>query len=124
MIDLHCHVLPGIDDGPRTMADSVALAAAAAAGATRTIVATPHVSSQWPDNRAATISALVDELNAHLRRAGVPVEVLAGAEVALSRAAELDAGELDALRLGGGPWLLVECPLNRPRPVSSLDSGR
>lgn len=102
------------------MADSVALAAAAAAGATRTIVATPHVSSQWPDNRAATISALVDELNAHLRRAGVPVEVLAGAEVALSRAAELDAGELDALRLGGGPWLLVECPLNASAPGIEL----
>lgn len=120
MIDLHCHVLPGIDDGPRTMADSMALAVAASAGATRTIVATPHVSSQWPDNRAATISAAVDELNAHLRRTGVPVEVLAGAEVALSRAAELDAYELEALRLGGGPWLLVECPLKTPAPGTEL----
>ena len=124
MIDLHYHVLPGIDDGPRTMADSVALAAAAAAGATRTIVATPHISSQWPDNRAATISAAVDELNAHPRRAGVPVEVVAGAEVALSRAAELDACELEALRLGGGPWLLVECPLKTPAPGTELGLGR
>ena len=65
MIDLHCHVLPGIDDGPRTLDDSVALARAAAAGGVRTIVATPHVSWDYP-NDATAIARQVDSVNARL----------------------------------------------------------
>ncbi|MEA2193139.1 MAG: protein-tyrosine phosphatase, partial [Solirubrobacteraceae bacterium] len=120
MIDLHCHILPGIDDGPQTMEDSLALARAAAAGGTTTIVATPHVSWGWPHNSAATISAGVRELNDELRAAQIELEVLAGGEVALSRAAELGPAELQALRLGGGPWLLVESPLTTLAPGVEL----
>ncbi len=112
MIDLHCHVLPGIDDGPRTLADSVALARAAVAAGTSTIVATPHVSWDWPDNTAARIAEGVAEVNAALRRERVDLEVLPGAEIAMTRAGELPDAELDALRLGGGPYLLLECPLS------------
>ena len=61
VIDLHCHVLPGIDDGPATIEDSIALARAAAAGGTRTIVATPHVSWRYP-NKAETIERLTREV--------------------------------------------------------------
>jgi protein-tyrosine phosphatase len=120
VIDLHCHILPGIDDGPRTMEDSIALASAAFAGGTRTIVATPHVSGQWPDNDAEGIGAGVRAVNGALRDAGIAIDVLAGAEVALSRAVDLEPAELRALRLGGGPWLLVECPLG---PAPGLEQG-
>ena len=116
MIDLHCHVLPGIDDGPATMEDSLALAAAAAADGTHTIVATPHVSWEWPENDAGRIAAGVSALNTALREAHIEIEVLAGAEVALSRAADLDLAQVRALRLGGSPWLLVECPLTASAP--------
>ncbi|MEJ7785094.1 MAG: CpsB/CapC family capsule biosynthesis tyrosine phosphatase [Solirubrobacteraceae bacterium] len=116
MIDLHCHILPGIDDGPETIEGSVALAAAAAEGGTRTIVATPHVSWEW-QNAAASIAVGVRAVNDALREAAIPVDVLAGAEVALSRAADLHPAELTALRLGGGPWLLVECPLTLAAPA-------
>jgi protein-tyrosine phosphatase len=121
VIDLHCHILPGIDDGPRTMEDSVALAGAAFAGGTRTIVATPHVSWQWPDNDAEGIGAGVRAVNATLRDAGIAIDVFAGAEVALSRAVDLEPAELRALRLGSGPWLLVECPLTPEAP--GLEQG-
>ena len=43
MIDLHCHVLPGIDDGPETMDGSLELARAASDQGTTVLVATPHV---------------------------------------------------------------------------------
>jgi protein-tyrosine phosphatase len=109
VIDLHCHVLAGIDDGPETMAGSVALARAAADAGTRTIVATPHVSWRY-GNDSATIAQLVAETNAAFADAGVGVTVLAGAEIAMTRAADLEAEELAALTLGGGPWLLIECP--------------
>lgn len=102
MIDLHCHILPGIDDGPQTMEGSLALAAAAAAGATRTIVATPHVSWEWPQNDAARTAPGGRAVNAALREAEIAVDVLAGAEAALSRAADLDRAELEACACAAG----------------------
>jgi protein-tyrosine phosphatase len=109
MIDLHCHILPGIDDGPDTIDDTLALGRAAVAAGTRTIVATSHVSPNYP-NAASTIAAGVAGVNARLRAEGIPLEVLAGGEVATTIIDALAPGELDALRLGGGPWLLVESP--------------
>src|SRR5271163_1297670 len=109
MIDLHCHVLPGIDDGPRTLEESLALARAAADGGVHEIVATPHVSWDHP-NEAADIAQRVDALNGHLRDAGIEVRVRPGAELAFTRIADIPEEELAALTLGGGPWLLVEPP--------------
>ncbi len=109
MIDLHCHVLAGIDDGPDTIEGSLQLARAAAEAGIRTIVATPHVNARY-HNDAAAIAALVRELNALLAAEEVGVEVLRGAEIALTRAAEIEPPELSRLGLGGGPWLLIEPP--------------
>lgn len=115
VIDLHSHVLPGIDDGPADIAGSLALARAAAAGGTTVLVATPHVNGRYR-NESGEISARVDELNASLAENrvctpdGTHLKVRAGAEIALTLIDELDPAELSALSLGGGPWLLVEPP--------------
>ena len=109
MIDLHCHVLPGIDDGPPTIEASLALARAAAAAGTRTLVATPHVSWQYP-NRADTIMRLVGELKRRLSNDGVALEIRLGAEIAMTRIGDTAPEELSRLTLGGGQWLLVEPP--------------
>ncbi len=109
MIDLHCHVLPGIDDGPASLEDSVALARAAAAGGVQTIVATPHVSWDYP-NDAATIARLVATVNERLRDECVAVTIVRGAELAFTRIADIPDAELAELGLGGGRWLLVEPP--------------
>jgi protein-tyrosine phosphatase len=111
VIDLHCHVLPGIDDGPETMDGAIDLARAASAQGTTVLVATPHVTYDHFDNTSERILAAVEEVNRTLRKQRIDVMVLPGAEVALERAGELDDDELAALRLGGGPWLLVECPM-------------
>ncbi len=121
MIDLHCHVLPGIDDGPSSWDESVALVRACAAGGVARIAATPHVSAQYP-NDSRVIGELVEQLNERLAAAGVDVEVLPGAEVAVTQLDELAEGELERLVLGGpgdragssppnrGGWLLLESP--------------
>lgn len=111
MIDLHCHALPGIDDGPATLAESIALVRAAAAQGTRTIVATPHVNTRFP-NRAGVIARAVKELNEALAQAGVAVEIRPGAEIAMTALDQLDDADLTALALGGegGTALLIECP--------------
>jgi protein-tyrosine phosphatase len=110
VIDLHCHVLPGIDDGPQTLADSLELCRAAVAAGTRTIVATPHVSWDWPGVTSHVIAEGVERVTEALRAEGIDLEVQAGAEIAMTRASDLSDEELAALRLGSGPYLLVECP--------------
>jgi protein-tyrosine phosphatase len=112
VIDLHCHVLPGIDDGPASIEDSVAMVRAAARAGTRMMVATSHVSLRYR-NDAATIERLVGELNGRLRAEGVPVEIRPGAEIAVAHVGELDRSGLFELGLGGGPWLLLEPPFAR-----------
>src|ERR1700676_3528374 len=104
VIDLHCHVLAGIDDGPRTMLDSVAIARAASAVGMRTIIATPHVSRRYP-NEADVIIRLVAELNERLAAEELEIEIRPGAEIAMTHAIDLSAAQLSALGIGGGPWL-------------------
>jgi protein-tyrosine phosphatase len=109
VIDLHSHILPGIDDGPATFEQSLGIAHAASKDGTQTIVATPHVSWRYP-NDVETIVELVYEMNAHLVAERIALEVRPGAEIALTRIADLRFEDLERLTLGGGPWLLIEPP--------------
>lgn len=109
MIDLHCHLLPGVDDGPPDLEASLALARAAAAAGTRTIVATPHIDTRWGVDPEA-VPAAVDRMRDALREAHIELEVRPGGEVDLTRMTDLTPAALDAVRLGGGPYLLLESP--------------
>ena len=111
VIDLHCHLLPGLDDGPTSMPEAFAMARVAAASGTTTIVATPHIDHRWgvrphdlPRRGAALADALAEE--------GIELELRTSGEIAISRLADLSGEELDSLRLGDGRYLLVESPMN------------
>lgn len=112
MIDLHCHLLPGIDDGPRSMDDAVAMARAFVASGTDAVVVTPHVNWDHPHVTGDVIREAIDALRVELDRAEVPLRVLPGAEIALSRIGDLTDDELAGLTLGDGDWLLVEPPFS------------
>jgi protein-tyrosine phosphatase len=112
VIDLHTHVLPGIDDGPATVEGSIELARGAVADGVTTLVATPHIAWDLPHNDGPRIAAAVETLEAQLAEAGVDVTVRTGGELALTRAVALSEAELRGLGLGGGEWLLAECPLS------------
>lgn len=109
MIDLHCHILPGIDDGAPTFEDSLALARSAVQSGVHTTLATPHVSWHY-SNDAVTIARLTAQLNDLLHSEDIDLEVLPGGEIAMTYAVELDAQQISAFGLGGGPWLLIEPP--------------
>ena len=109
MIDLHSHILPGIDDGARTLADSVDIAWAALKDGITVIAGTPHVRDDWPTG-AETMELRVAELRAELQAARVPLEVRPGGEIALDWAVKLPAEELRRFGLGGSRYLLVETP--------------
>lgn len=109
MIDLHCHVLPGIDDGPRTIEESLLLARAAAQNGTETVVATPHVSRRY-QNEPRTIASLAAGLSLGLRERRLDLDIRTGAEIAAARTASIPAEDLCRLGLGGSQWLLIEPP--------------
>ena len=109
MIDLHCHILPGVDDGPATTDASLAMARAAVADGVVGMVATPHVREDYPF-ASSEIPERTHELNDALRGAEIPLEVLPGAEVGLTRALDMSDGELHAVTLGDTSYVLVESP--------------
>jgi len=106
VIDLHSHVLPGVDDGPPTIEGSLEILEAAAEDGIARIAATPHVRDDYP-TEPATMERLVDEVNAAAREEGIPVEVLPGGELALGHAIVLDDETLRRFGLGGNPSLLL-----------------
>lgn len=84
MIDLHTHILPGIDDGAKSEDEAVEFARVAYADGIRTIVATPHCKEGFFFNEREPILGAVDALRDRLRREGIGVELLPGAEVHLA----------------------------------------
>jgi protein-tyrosine phosphatase len=107
MIDLHCHILPGVDDGALDVRDSAGMARQAAADGIEGICATPHIRHDH-DVRIEEVAGRVESLNRHLRGEGIPVEVLAGGEVAATAVAGLSEEELGRVTLGAGRWVLLE----------------
>jgi protein-tyrosine phosphatase len=115
VIDLHSHLLPGIDDGAPDLEAALEMGRAAVAGDVDEIVATPHVSATYP-NDPSRFAERVAELQRALDGAGVPLRVHKGAEIAHTMLAELTPEALQACALGSGDYLLLEAPLSGPAP--------
>src|SRR5215469_2697945 len=105
MIDIHSHILWGLDDGPRTLEDSLAMLEAAAAAGTTDIVATPHANSKYPFD-PAIISARVEELR---QRHSAPPRIHTGCDFHLSPLNVEDALDNPTkYTINGGNCLMVE----------------
>lgn len=84
MIDLHCHLLPGIDDGPETLEQGVALAMHAVHSGIVRAVVTPHVHIGRYGNERASIEADLERFRTELQRRGIPLQLHLGGEVRLN----------------------------------------
>ncbi len=104
MIDIHCHILWDIDDGPADFAGSLAMARLAAADGIHQIVATPHVSEDFPPPEM--IAEKVASLNQALREAGIELEILCGGD----NLHNLGAEKLARYTINGTCYVLVEYP--------------
>jgi protein-tyrosine phosphatase len=108
LIDLHCHMLPGIDDGSPDMPTSLAMARAAVADGIVTTACTPHIFPGLYENSRQTIEWSVEALRAALAAEAIPLELVVGADT------HLVPGLLDRLRSGevptlaGSAYLLLE----------------
>lgn len=115
MIDLHCHILPGIDDGAVDLADSLAMARQAEADGIEVVCATPHIRHDH-DVRLHELSARRADLNRELDERRIGVRVAGGGEVAETIVPRLSDEDLDAAALGSaGRWILLE---PAPGPLS------
>ena len=113
MIDLHCHYLPGIDDGAQTLEESLDLARAAVAAGITTAVMTPHVHPGRYENTGSSIVKLCAAFQRVLAHKGIPLEIRAGGEVRIS--AEIiqmvEDDEIPFLGVSGGyRIMLLEFP--------------
>jgi protein-tyrosine phosphatase len=90
MIDLHAHVLPGLDDGPPTWEESLLMCRQAAEDGITTLVATPHITPGVYANGRDGIAAVAGELEGRLRQAGIPLRIVPAAEIRLDADLLLD----------------------------------
>lgn len=113
LADIHCHLLPGLDDGPSTGEQSVAMCRAAYAQGTRHIAAVAHQNEDWPGVTPDQIRHATKALVARLREAGIPLTVYPAAEVMVHAEIESawQAGQLLTLA-DRGRYLLIELPHN------------
>jgi protein-tyrosine phosphatase len=107
MIDIHSHILWGIDDGATSLDDSLAMLRAAAAAGTTDIVATPHANSRYQFD-PATIAMRIEELRAH--HPGLP-HIHSGCDFHVS-ALNIEDALLNPTKytINSGQYLLVELP--------------
>jgi protein-tyrosine phosphatase len=108
-VELHFHLLPGVDDGPADLAGSLELAREAVADGTGLITCTPHAR----DTDLTEVPERTRELQAALADAGVELEIRAGVELAWDDVARTGDATLQTLAHGPADrrWLLLEAPL-------------
>jgi protein-tyrosine phosphatase len=115
VIDLHCHILPALDDGAIDLADSVAMARQAEADGIQVVAATPHIRSDH-DVNVDQLESRIEAVNAELQRQDIDVLVAHGGEVADEALHEVPDSKLRRVSLGAtGVWLLIE---PRPGPIT------
>jgi protein-tyrosine phosphatase len=101
--DLHCHILPAWDDGPRSLNESLEMASKAAASGIKKILVTPHVGRQLRNikiPRSSEIAAATQKLQAEFSSAGIDIELIPAAELTM------DSPDLPEL-LQAKPWLTI-----------------
>jgi protein-tyrosine phosphatase len=109
VVDLHSHILPGLDDGAKSLDEALAIARAAVVASVEVLAATPHVSDRYPTEPAAMELALADVQEA-IADEGIALELVGGGEIALDYLPELERDDLQRFALGGSRALLLEFP--------------
>lgn len=109
--DIHAHLLPGIDDGPKTMEEAIAMVQLLSKIGYKRLIATPHVYQEYyPNTRKAILEKLL-LLQTEIEKANIPISIDAAAEYYLDDHFELLLKENNLLTLDRTDFVLVECSL-------------
>jgi len=111
MIDLHAHILPGLDDGAENLDESLDMCRAAVRDGVTTIVATPHTGNGNYDSSRDRILAAVSELTDHLRSRGIELTILPGADVYVHEQLDVLITNREAMTINDNMrYVMVEFP--------------
>jgi protein-tyrosine phosphatase len=112
VIDIHCHIIPGVDDGVPTVDEAIALIRKEVNGGTEAFIATPHFIDRRDYDRLKNIHELVAQLTQAVTEAGIRVEIYQGGEIYPTMAAvkAYDAGTPMTLA-GKQKHMLVDLPM-------------
>ncbi|TQR12709.1 tyrosine-protein phosphatase [Psychrobacillus soli] len=110
MIDIHAHILPGVDDGAQTLAESMKLLEQAVKEGITDIIATPHAYNPHFDVPQSIVLEKVELLNAEIKKQNLPINIHSGQEIRVqdSTIEKLASGE--ALTLADSKYVLLELP--------------
>jgi len=113
LVDVHCHLLAGLDDGPRTLEDAVEMCRMAWAEGTRVVAATAHLGPRWPRAAPKGIRTATRQLVAELKKTDLAMTVYPSAEVDVQPEMEelWRRGELLGVS-DRNAYLLIELPMN------------
>jgi protein-tyrosine phosphatase len=121
LVDIHCHILPAIDDGARDWNESLAMAQLAVRDGTTTIIATPHQLGAYGRNQGDAIRRGINELRRRLAVAGVPLKILPGADVRVDDQLVEQVLSRNVLTLGDhGRHVLLELPHELYLPLEPI----
>ena len=111
-VDIHCHCLPAVDDGPATMSDALALCLALVDDEITTVIATPHQLGRFNScNEAVQIREAVSVLNEELKSNGIPLTVMPGGDIRVDeRICQLLEADKILTLADGGKYILLELP--------------
>ncbi len=117
LCDLHCHLLPGVDDGARTLEDALEMARALVDLGFTAVAPSPHARPEYLSHSRERVEARLAELREALGREGVKLSLGTNAENFLDEAFVRGLGTPEARLLGAGKYVLVELPYTSPVPA-------
>ncbi len=121
MIDIHSHILPGIDDGAKDLEGSIEMARKAVQEGIHTIIATPHHKNEKFENPKQDILPLVEQLNRRLQEENINLNILPGQEVRIFGELLEDYEKGTILPLASSSYLFIEFPSDSvPRYTEKL----
>ncbi|MGM7721727.1 tyrosine-protein phosphatase [Metabacillus sp. Hm71] len=121
MIDIHSHILPGVDDGAQTVEDAISMAKLAVEEGITKIIATPHHQNGKYINKKQNIIERVSEFNMILQQENISLEVLPGQETRIYGELIEDFVKGDILPLNNTKYLFIELPSGHvPRYTEKL----
>lgn len=120
-VDIHAHVLPGIDDGPDDLEQSLAMARAAVSSGIATIASTPHLRPDFPDVHVHELPGRCETLRHAIESEAIPLRVVSAAEASLVWAVDASDDELVLASYGqNGTDLLIETPSSNVAGIDRL----
>ena len=113
ILDIHSHILPGIDDGSKNMEMTLEMLRNAEKEGTKEIVATPHYLLEYGESVIKEVKVLVEEVNSLINKEGIDVKVYSGQEVYFNENIIVDYIEGNIGTINNSRYMLIEFPMHR-----------